>query len=274
MSTTTCVAPVGQRSSTHSPAMHTGTGLGPPRRTSNEQLFAAWREDGDRRAREALLERFMPLAKKLARRYASGSGTLEDVTQVANMGLLKAIDRFDPERGKAFAAFAIPTILGEVRRYLRDCSWSVHVARGSQERSMELRKAIDELEGATSHPPTVHEIAIYLELDQEEVLDALEVVQARRAASLDAPPDEDPTGSTRLERLGGLDGNFDRVERALSAFPALGALSRRERSILAMGYLGEMTQVEIGARLGVSQMQVSRLMRRALERAQQVAAEG
>lgn len=242
-------------------------------RRSNEELFRAWKEDGDERAREALLRRFLPLARKLARRYASGSDGLEDVTQVANMGLLKAIDRFDADRGKAFAAFAIPTVLGEVRRYLRDCSWSVHVARGAQERSMEVRKAIDELEGASGHPPTVQELAQYLELEQAEVLEALEVVQARRATSLDAPPDDDPTGATRLERLGGADANFERVERLLSASPAIDALSERERSILAMGFIGEMTQVEIGARLGVSQMQVSRLMRRALERAQQVAAD-
>lgn len=248
--------------------------LTPADQRTNEELFVACKQHGDQRAREALLRRYLPLAKKLARRYASGSDALEDVTQVASMGLLKAIDRFDPDRGKAFAAFAIPTILGEVRRYLRDCSWSVHVARGSQERSMELRKAIDALEGATGHPPTVQELAQYLEIDQAEVLDALEVVQARRAASLDAPPEDDPLGASRLERLGDYDANFERVDRRLSAAPAVETLTERERGILAMAYIAEMTQVEIGARLGVSQMQVSRLMRRALDRAQQVAAAG
>ena len=246
----------------------------PPANQTNEDLFRAWKEHGDERAREALLRRFLPLARKLARRYAGGSDTLEDVTQVANMGLLKAIDRFDADRGKAFAAFAIPTVLGEVRRYLRDCSWSVHVARGAQERSMEVRKAIDDLEGSSGHPPTVQELAQYMEIEQSDVLEALEVVQARRAVSLDTPPDDDPTGASRLERLGCADANFDRVERRLSACPAIESLTERERSILAMGFVGEMTQVEIGAQLGVSQMQVSRLMRRALERAQRVAADG
>jgi RNA polymerase sigma-B factor len=274
MGTTTTRHRAKRRPTVASAAAHSSIGLTPPGRQTNEDLFRAWKEHGDERAREALLQRFLPLARKLARRYASGSDTLDDVTQVANMGLLKAIDRFDADRGKAFAAFAIPTVLGEVRRYLRDHSWSVHVARGAQERSMEVRKAIDELEGGSGHPPTVQELAQYLEIEQSEVLEALEVVQARRATSLDAPPDDDPAGASRLERLGGPDANYERVERWLSAGPAIESLSERERSILAMGFIGEMTQVEIGAQLGVSQMQVSRLMRRALERAQQVAATG
>jgi RNA polymerase sigma-B factor len=236
------------------------------------QLFARWSEHGDERAREAILERFMPLAKKLARRYARGSESVEDVTQVANMGLVKAVDRFDPSRGKTFAAFAIPTVLGEIRRHLRDFTWSVHVVRGAQERSMDLRKAVDALESENGRPPTVNDLAQYLELDHHEVLEGLEVLEARRATSLDAPAEDDPANATLLDQMGAYDRNYDLVDRRLSALPAIEGLNDREREILAMAYLGELTQVEIGAKLGVSQMQVSRLMRKALGRAQDIAA--
>jgi RNA polymerase sigma-B factor len=256
-------------------------GVGPPcasalgtRGLSEAQLFARWTEHGDQRAREEILERFMPLAKKLARRYARGSEAVEDVTQVANMGLVKAVDRFDPSRGKTFAAFAIPTVLGEIRRHLRDFTWSVHVVRGAQERSMDLRKAVDALESENGRPPTVHDLAQYLEIDHSEVLEGLEVLEARRATSLDAPAEDDPANASLLDQMGAFDANYELVDQRLSALPALAGLTEREREILVMAYLGELTQVEIGARLGVSQMQVSRLMRRALERAQGIAAAG
>ncbi|HEY1833459.1 MAG TPA: SigB/SigF/SigG family RNA polymerase sigma factor [Solirubrobacteraceae bacterium] len=237
---------------------------------SERELFARLHETGDQHARELLVERLMPLARRLARRYANSSETLEDIVQVANLGLVKAIDRFDPELGKPFGAFAVPTILGEIRRHLRDCTWSVHVTRSAQERSMATRQAIEVLQSETGHMPSVQELAQYMEVDQEQVLDALCVMQARHSTSLDAPLEEDSEATPRLERLGGDDAGYEQVERRLAAAPALECLEERDRRILTMGYIGEMSQAEIGAEIGVSQMQVSRLMRRALARAQAV----
>ena len=236
---------------------------------SDEELFARLHESGDPHARELLVERLIPLARRLARRYANSSERLEDIVQVASLGLVKAIDRFDPAMGKPFGAFAVPTILGEIRRHLRDCTWSVHVTRSAQERSMATRQAIEVLQSETGHMPSVQELAQYMEVDQEEVLDALCVMQARHSTSLDTPPEDDLDATPRLDRLGSDEAGYEQVERRLAAVPALAHLEKRDREILTMGYLGEMSQAEIGAEIGVSQMQVSRLMRRALARAQE-----
>src|ERR1700746_2265782 len=149
-------------------------------------LFGGWRA-GDVRAREALVRRFMPLARALARRYDHASEPFDDLLQVAHVGLLKALDRFDPERGFPFQSFAIPTILGEVRRYFRDAGWSVHVSRSSQERALKLRTAQQQLAGRWGRAPTVSELAEFLEVDSEEIVEALQVIQAYEAVSLDAP---------------------------------------------------------------------------------------
>src|SRR5438132_6544479 len=150
------------------------------------ELFERWRRDGDPFAREALVRRFMPLARRLARRYERSSEPFEDLLQVASLGLLKALDRFDPKRGHPFSSFAVPTILGEMRRYFRDSAWSVHVPRGAQERALKVRDAQERLANERGRAPTVNQLAEYLELDLEEIIDALQAIQAYEGLPLDS----------------------------------------------------------------------------------------
>src|SRR5579875_1998074 len=152
-----------------------------PARIENRDLFVRWQRFGDQRAREELVERFLPLARNLARRYAGAREPFDDLLQVASLGLVKAIDRFDIYRGAAFSSFAVPTILGELKRYFRDLGWSVHVPRGAQERAVKVEEAQQQLSARTNRAPTVTELAEYLELSIEDVLDALETSRAHHA---------------------------------------------------------------------------------------------
>lgn len=230
------------------------------------ELFARWQEREDATAREALVERFMPLARSLARRYDRSSEPFEDLLQVASLGLLKAIDRFDPSRGHAFPSFAVPTVLGEMRRYFRDCGWSVHVPRGDQERALRVRDAQETLANEFGHAPTVNQLAQYLELDSEQVLDALQAIQAYESLSLDAPrPGAEDEGATYGESMGGEDERYELVELDATAVAVLRHIPARERAMLYMRFVKDMTQTEIAAELGLSQMQISRLLRRSLD---------
>lgn len=237
-------------------------------------LFERWRDERDCSARDTLVERFLPLARKLARRYARGPESVEDLMQVASLGLVKAIDRFDPARGNHFASFAVPTILGELRRHFRDASWAVHVSRSAQERSLDVQRAMELLHSASGRSPAVGEIAEYMELDHEQVLDALQVSQAHSAMSLDAPGGDDGESDSdpRMEMIGSEDPCFALVEDNFVLARALAELAPRERQILGLRFFAEMTQSEIATRIGLSQMQVSRLLRRSLERMREVAA--
>jgi RNA polymerase sigma-B factor len=230
------------------------------------EMFAHWQQRGDTGAREALVERFMPLARSLARRYNRSSEPFEDLLQVALLGLLKAIDRFEPQRGHSFPSFAVPTILGEMRRYFRDCGWSVHVPRGDQERALRVRDAQETLAGERGHAPTVNQLAEYLELDREQVLDALQAIQAYESLSLDAPrPGADDEGMTYGEAMGDEDERYELVELDATVITALKHIPARERAMLHMRFVKDMTQTEIAAQMGLSQMQISRLLRRSLE---------
>jgi RNA polymerase sigma-B factor len=238
-----------------------------PRVISSAKLFERWRRFEDRRARDELIERFLPLARKLARRYASSSEPYDDLVQVASLGLVKAVERFDPDRGFAFTSFAVPTIVGELKRYFRDSSWALHVDRGAQERARRISEAQREITTRTGRPPRIDELALYLELSQEEVLDGLQVADAYDAVSLDAPmAGEEDDLSSRLDTLGHDDDELDRVDEQTTLFAAARHLPKREREILFLRFSEDLTQSEIAARLGVSQMQVSRLLRRSLER--------
>jgi RNA polymerase sigma-B factor len=231
------------------------------------ELFLRWQQAGDCAAREALIRRFMPLARNLARRYGRSSEPFEDLLQVASLGLLKALDRFDPERGHAFPSFAVPTILGEMRRYFRDSGWSVHVPRGVQERALKVRDAQERIAGERGHAPTVRQLAEYLELDTEEIIDALQAIRSYETLSLDAPragADNDDA-TTYGEGLGGEDRHYELVELGATVATALEHIPARERLILRMRFVEDRTQTEIAAQVGVSQMQVSRLLRRSLE---------
>jgi RNA polymerase sigma-B factor len=231
-----------------------------------QALFQRWQCDGERDAREALLQMYMPLARGLARRYGRSSEPFEDLLQVASLGLLKAIDRYDAERGHPFASFAVPTILGEMRRYFRDSGWAVHVPRGAQERALKVRDAGERLANRNGRAPTVNQLAEYLELDTEDVIDALQAVHAYNTLSLDAArPSTDGEGIAYVDSLGGEDERFELVELDVTLAAVLGELPPRERLILHMRFVEDLTQTEIAQRLGISQMQVSRLLRRSLE---------
>jgi RNA polymerase sigma-B factor len=230
-------------------------------------LFARWQGDGDQAARDELVRRFMPLTRGLARRYGNSSEPFEDLVQVASLGLLKAIDRYDAERGYPFPSFAVPTILGEMRRYFRDSGWAVHVPRGAQERALKVRDAQERLANAKGHSPTVNQLAEYLEFDTEEVIDALQAIHAYQTVSLDAPrPSADDQDAVPYgESIGTDDKRYELIELDATLSSVLARIPARERAIMRMRFVDDLTQTEIAERVGVSQMQVSRLLRRSLE---------
>jgi RNA polymerase sigma-B factor len=231
-------------------------------------LFVRWQRDGEDAARSELLERYMPLARSLAKRYRRSSEPFEDLLQIASLGLLKAIDRYDADRGHPFQAFAVPTILGEMRRYFRDAGWAVHVPRGAQERALRVRDAQERIASERGCSPTVGQLAEYLELDTEEVIDSLQVIQAYETVSLDAPrpgTDAEGVGAALGESLGSDDERFELVDLDVTVAGALRHIPPRERLILQLRFIDDLTQTEIAERVGISQMQVSRLLRRSLE---------
>ncbi len=231
------------------------------------QLFERWHRYGDRRARDELIERFLPLARKLARRYISSSEPYDDLVQVASLGLVKAVERFDPSKGFAFTSFAVPTIVGELKRYFRDSGWALHVDRSAQERARKITEAQQQISSRTGRSPTVGELAQYLEISEEEVLDGLQTADAYDAISLDAPLQSDEDGATsRLDAIGDDDDRLELVDDQATIFAAARHLPRRERQILFLRFGEDLTQTEIAERIGVSQMQVSRLLRRSLLR--------
>jgi RNA polymerase sigma-B factor len=236
-------------------------------RIDSTELFKRWRRHGDRKSRDELIERFLPLARKLARRYVQSSEPYEDLVQVASLGLVKAVERFDPDRGFAFSSFAVPTIVGELKRYFRDTAWALHVDRGAQERARKITDAQQKLSSRTGRIPTVDELAQYLEISQEEVLDGLQTAEAYGAVSLDAPlSSEDEEESSRLDAIGETDQRLEAVDEHATIFAAARHLPTREREILYLRFGEDLTQSEIAERVGVSQMQVSRLLRRSLQR--------
>jgi RNA polymerase sigma-B factor len=226
-------------------------------------LFARWQQGGDQRAREELVERFLPLARKLARRYSGAREPFDDLMQVASLGLVKAIDRFDPSRGTAFSSFAVPTILGELKRYFRDLGWAVHVPRGAQEQALKVEEAQQQLTARTGRPPSVQDLAAYLELSLEDVLDALETAGAHHCVSLDTPrEDGDGESGTLADAFGEQDARFEFVEASVSIASAAKQLTARERRVLELRFVEDLTQTQIAELIGVSQMQVSRILRR------------
>ena len=232
----------------------------------SRQLFIRWQRHGDAAAREALVQRFMPLARSLARRYGRSSEPFEDLLQVASLGLLKALDRYDASRGHPFPSFAVPTILGEMRRYFRDSGWAVHVPRGTQERALKVRDAQERLANRRGRAPTVNQLAEYLEFETEDVIDALQAIQAYETLSLDAPrPGADGDVVAYGDSVGREDDRYELVELDATVTAVLGHIPARERLILRMRFVDDLTQTEIAERVGISQMQVSRLLRRSLD---------
>ena len=215
----------------------------------------------------------MPLAKRLAGRYRHTGESQEDLEQVAYLGLIKAIDRYDPDLGP-FVRYAVPNILGELKRHFRDKGWGVHVPRSLQERFLQINEAIAYLSGRLGRSPTPHDVAGHTGLELEEVLEALQASSAYTPVTLDAPHPGDPEGERTLaDSLGGEDRRYAYVELGSAFAPAFRALPPREQEIVRLRFLEDLTQSEIADRVGVSQMHVSRLLRRSLDRLS-AAAEG
>jgi RNA polymerase sigma-B factor len=239
---------------------------GAPGTTDLRRLFLAWQRDEDELAREQLVEHYMPLARRLARRYGRSSESFDDLLQVASVGLLHAVDRYDIDRGRQFVTFAVPTILGELRRYFRDSGWTLHVPRAAKERALVVRDAIVTLHALHGRSPTASQLAEYLEMDLELVLDAMAAMEAYETCSLEAPcPSDDGTGGSYADTLGEEDERFELIEYDAMLCKGLAKLAPRDRLILRMRYVEELTQSQIADRIGVSQMQVSRLLRRSLD---------
>lgn len=208
----------------------------------------------------------MPLARQLARRYRHTDESQEDLVQVACLGLLKAVDRFEPERGAAFTRYAVPTMLGELKRHFRDRGWALHVPRAMQERVLEVNQVTNTLSSGLGRSPTAAEVAEEIGAPVEDVLEAMEAATAYDAASLDAPrPRSDDDGArSYADSVAIEDEGFELVELGDAIAPAVRALPRRERLILHLRFVEDLTQAEIAKRIGVSQMHVSRLLRRSL----------
>jgi RNA polymerase sigma-B factor len=255
-------------------AAHGGSGSAYPpgsdgraaRTREDRRLLERYHRHGDVAAREALVERFLPLARQLARRYQRGGEPLDDLVQVASLGLLKAIDRFEPDRPTAFSSFAVPTILGELKRHFRDRGWSVRVPRDLQEMTVRVDRTSEELSRQLGRAPTPAEIGEHIGITTEQVLEAREAAGAYRAVSLDRPRDDEDEEAPAADWMGIEDPGFGLAEDAATVERLMTVLSDREREVLRLRFAEDLTQSEIGARVGVSQMHVSRLIRQAVAR--------
>src|SRR3712207_2781645 len=239
---------------------HTAVG---PRADRERMLLRRYHDAGDLRARDRLAEEMLPLARALAGRYAGRGEPLDDLVQVACVGIMKAIEGFDLSRDVRFSSYATPTVLGEIKRHFRDKTWAVRVPRGTQELQLQVAKARDELTNELGRSPTVMELAKKIDAPFEDVLSTIQSADARRARSFDEPIGED---ATLGDSIGVVDAELGRAEIRVLIDGALDVLTTRDREILRLRFEEDLTQTEISRRIGVSQMQVSRLIRQALAR--------
>jgi RNA polymerase sigma-B factor len=242
---------------------------------TERELWHRFTAHRDQLARTELIELYMPLARRMASRYAGVSEPYDDLLQVASLGLLNAVDRFDASRGTPFAGFAKPTILGELKRHFRDKVWTVRVPRSVHDRMGEVEKATEKLTLEQGRPPSVEALAEEVGVEAADVLEVLEAQHNRKPLSLDAPPvGEDPEDASGAEWVGRPDGNFDLVEYRIAMESVLPVLGEREREVLRLRFAEELPQTEIALRIGCSQMHVSRLLRRSLDKLRDAAEEG
>ena len=236
-------------------------------RVSGEDLLALYQRTHDPRALDRAVERYLPLARRLAARYHRRQEPFEDLVQVASLGLVKAVERWDPGRGTRFSSFAVPTITGELRRHFRGTSWTLHVPRGVQEDALRVRDATARLTHRLGRAPRVSELMEETGLDAEAITEALHARAVQATASLDQPAGgstADDGDATLGELVGGVDAGFELAERHADLGPLLRKLPQREREVLFLRFARDLTQSEIAARIGCSQMQVSRILRRTI----------
>jgi RNA polymerase sigma-B factor len=234
---------------------------------SEEWLLERYRQHGDKAAREELVQRMTPLVRRVAETYRSRAHQ-EDLVQIAWLGLVKAIDRYDPQQGTSLRTYAIPTMYGELRRYLRDHSWAMRVPRPLQERVLHVTKATERLTASTGRSPTPQQLADELDLELEDVLEALQASSAHTLTSLDAPAGRTDDGRERdvADTVGYDDERLDIAEHMAGLHPLLHTLDRRARKVLHLRFVDDLTQTEIAQQVGCSQMQVSRILRASLAR--------
>jgi RNA polymerase sigma-B factor len=232
---------------------------------TDRELLRRYHVDGDPSARELLVQRHLPLVRSLARRYAGRGEALEDIEQVGAIGLIKAIDRYELEREVALTTYATPNVVGEIKRHFRDKGWAIRIPRGLQELNAKMSSTIERLTGQLGRSPSIAEIAVELDASPEQVLEAMEAGSAYSPVSLNAGTGDDGDLDP-METIGSEDEEFERSEQRASLEPALQALPSREREILRMRFEEGMTQTQIAEQVGVSQMHVSRLIRKSLSR--------
>jgi RNA polymerase sigma-B factor len=249
-----------------------GRRLSAAERAKERELLVRYHRNGDLAAREELVERFLPLARDLALRYTYTDEPFDDLFQVASLGLIKAIDRFEPGRGTKFTSYAAPTILGELKRHFRDKGWALHVPRDLQERALAVGRERESLSKRLGRSPSVREVALALGCSVEDVLEASEAAASYETASLDAPVTrEEDESASLVDLLGGDDSAYELVDSRDAIASTWRTLPDVERRVVELRFMHDLTQREIGDRIGYSQMHVSRLLRRALTRLEKAA---
>jgi RNA polymerase sigma-B factor len=242
------------------------------RRYADQRLFERYVGARDRIDRDAIVERFLPLARHLAARYQRSDEPFDDVFQVACYALVKAVDRFDPRRGVAFSSYAVPTITGEIKRHFRDRTWAVRVPRDLQDLALRADRVIGELSRELGRQPTVEEVARAIDGEPEDVLEAMEASSAYRASSLETPRTVgDETADTLGDSIGATDDGFDRAEQRAHLHALMRGLTPRQRDVIRLRFEDDLTQAQIGECIGLSQMQVSRVLRQAIARLRSIA---
>jgi RNA polymerase sigma-B factor len=248
-----------------------GDGPFDDRQRHERELLERYHAEGDVAARQQLIERFLPLARKLVRNFERPGESNDDLMQVASLGLVKAVDRFELDRGTAFSSFAVPTIVGELKRYLRDAGWDVHVPRAMQERALQVNQVLSELSRRLGRSPSPAEVAEATGLSLEDVLEAMEAGMAYDSVSLESPTSDEPDAVPYAERIAVEESGYELAEYTATLGPRLRALPPRDRLILRLRFEEDLTQSEIAEHIGVSQMQVSRIIRQSLARLRAIA---
>jgi RNA polymerase sigma-B factor len=247
--------------------------LSPPNHQTKEQILEwikAYQETEDEDAQTNLVLNYQRLVESIARKYSNGKSYHEDIVQVGMLGLLGAIRRYDPEFGRTFEAFAVPTIIGEIKRFLRDKTWAVHVPRRIKELGPRIKSAVETLTTELQRSPKVIEIAEYLEVEEDDVLEAMEMGRSYQALSMDHSLESDSDGSsiTLFDVIGQQDDGFEKTDQRMLVANALSVLSEREKQVIQFTYIDQLSQKEAGDKLEISQMHVSRLQRKAIKKLQ------